>query len=231
MKGRFTGQVRLRGGVTIAEIVVAVLLSVAVVHLSVRAYAELRVAGTHHAQLRARLGDLRHTRIVLAHELDGGAVSDWRAFAPDSVGLRAYRGTAFPCGVPLDSTTHLVARSAGRAPDPTKDSVRILDADGGWHTVDLEGVARPVSAACPDSGVSLEVWRVSRSVKGASLFRIFETGSYHVTDALRYRRGRSGRQPLTGAGIDGYHLSSVPGRLDLDHPDSDHPIPLGRRGR
>lgn len=219
-----------RRGVTVVEAVVALVLSALVVQLSLRAHAVLRGAGAHHEEVRGRLGDLRHARVVLSAELEGGGAEDWSAFPPDSILLRAFRVTAFPCEPIGDSTTYVVTRLAGRTPDPTKDSAKVLDEEGTWHAVDLEHVGR-APASCPDSVGPVDLWRLSRPVDDAVLFRLFESGSYHMVDALRYRRGRSGRQPLTGNGTAGYGFSGGEHRLDLVGVEADVPLPVARRRR
>lgn len=70
-------------------------------------------------------------------------------------------------------------------------------------TVLYRGLARVQSGAgvciLARSGRGWDLWTVSDSVPaGLILVRYFERGSYHLSgDALRYRRGRAGRQPLT----------------------------------
>lgn len=60
------------------------------------------------------------------------------------------------------------------------------------------------SAGCPlAAGESLYRWTLESPPLTGTLFLLFESGSYHLAGgALRYRRGESGRQPLTAEWFD-----------------------------
>lgn len=159
----------------------------------------------------------RMARYTLEQELKTGLAGiDWAAGGGDSVAVRAFRGTGVRCArAPLPLW---VVRYTGlRRPDPAKDSVLVLAADGVWRVAEL---VRARSGACGD-GAGGEVWELNPVVPEAVVGRVFERGSYHVAaGAFRYRPGRGGRQPLTaqvlrtGAGA----ASGVSGRgagLDL----------------
>lgn len=140
------------------------------------------------------LATVRIARHVVAEDIGAGEVVAWSA---DSVAIRAVRGAGPVCGA-VAPWLHAAVEGAFRAPDPEKDSVRVLDEGGRWHTADLLDT-RSGRGSCPSWGdarvVSLQVdpW-VPRPVA----VRYFERGSYHLAgDALRYRRGRAGRQPLS----------------------------------
>ena len=91
----------------------------------------------------------------------------------------------------------VVAYHGERAANPVKDSVLILTAEG-WRRADLTGRASGPRSCGMDLGGDAEVWTIDPPVTGGLVVRIFERGSYHVSGgALRYRRGRGGRQPLT----------------------------------
>lgn len=199
------------------EALTAMLLLVAVTAAALQTLTTLRHA------LRNVAGDaeMRETkriaRYTLAQELRTGLAGiDWTAGAGDSVAVRAFRGTGVGCA---HATLPLwVVRYTGlRRPDPAKDSVLVLAADGVWRVADLVR-ARP--GACGD-GSGGETWELHPAIPQAVVGRIFERGSYHVAaGAFRYRPGRGGRQPLTsqvlrtGAGV----ASGVSGRgagLDL----------------
>ena len=147
---------------------------------------------------------MRIARYTLAQELRTGLAGvDWAAGAGDSIAVRAFRGTGVRCAAaPLPLW---VVRYTGlRRPDPAKDSVLVLAADGVWRVADLIGAR---SGACGD-GPGGETWELDPAIPEAVVGRIFERGSYHVAaGAFRYRPGRGGRQPLTaqvlrtGAGV------------------------------
>jgi len=110
--------------------------------------------------------------------------------------VRAFRGT----GVVCPGLGGLVVVRGVRLPDPDKDSVRILGGDGRWRAHRLLSAEDRAGLDCLVSGPGrLQRWTVEPEPEpGWVAGRYFERGSYHLTDgALRYRRGRGGRQPLT----------------------------------
>ncbi|RMH15683.1 MAG: prepilin-type N-terminal cleavage/methylation domain-containing protein, partial [Gemmatimonadetes bacterium] len=206
-----------RRGFTLIEVVVAAALTSVLVGAAVALAGGSVALARRVAQGAETLAALRDTREVLAAELGAGRAGlDWFA-APrgDSVALRAYRLTALVCAAGPGGV--LVVSAAGwRRADPAKDSAVVLDDLGRWWTVDLvdaaavaagdRGVSRagtplpgpPCGAAAPE----LRRWRLDPPVPGARLLRVFERGSYHLSGgALRYRRGRAGRQPLTAPAL------------------------------
>ena len=201
------------------EALTATLLLIAVMGAALRTLATLRravasVTGGAESRETARIA--RHT---LSQEVRASLTGvDWATNSGDSVALRAFRGTGVACGSALPPT--LAVRYAGlRRPDPSKDSVLVLDAEGMWRTADLVR-ARTASDAC-GPGEAGELWQLDPPVPGAVTGRVFERGSYHVaTGAFRYRPGRGGRQPLTaqvlrtGAGS-GSGVSAVGAGLEL----------------
>ncbi len=189
---------RGRGGASVVEAVVALLLGLFVVHLALTTTQRLeryreRAARRHDALLSTRVA-----RTVLRGELarSGG---DW-SVGQDSLGLRAFRGTAVLCQAGAGPAEVVVAYRGDRLPEPTKDSAEVIVGDGGRVVLGLrsaEATALPCAWAAP--GESVQLWRLDGSLPaGAVVVRVFETGSYHLTgSALRYRVGAGGRQPLT----------------------------------
>jgi hypothetical protein len=188
-----------RRGASAVEALVALLLGLFLISLALTVVARQRAAV-------AALGRTRDARatVWVARELlggegrDGDARRDGWALSTDSFGLRAFRGIACVCGpgpTPLD----LVVEAEGvRLPESAKDSVLLLGAAGEWSVVALDGVTAATGCS-DDPGGAAELWHLSATPpRGAVFARYFERGSYHVVDeALRYRRGVSGRQPLT----------------------------------
>ncbi len=75
---------------------------------------------------------------------------------------------------------------------------RRTESADGWWGADLTWRVTGGPSCAMDLGGRSEVWTIDPPVPGALVARIFERGSYHVSDgALRYRRGLGGRQPLT----------------------------------
>lgn len=185
-----------RAGTTLAELVlVSWLFAFVLAAVAGFAAAQGRLAAV--SQDRARVSEaLRTASVVLGGELRFLAPAD-RSVGGDSVRLRAIRGGGQVC-TSTDRT--LVVRYAGiRRPEPDKDSVLLLgERSTGGTPYALESVA--TDTAC-GGGLRLELER--QPGRGAGLAMVFETGAYHlVGDALRYRRGAGGRQPLTEAILD-----------------------------
>ena len=190
---------RDRRGASFAELLVATLCGILIVHLGLQALARARAIESELRLRSERLSVLRIGRSVLRRELDAGVTGrDWAVYPPDSLRLRAFRGTARVC--PLRSGADLVVVPEGmRAPDPEKDSVLLLGTDGLWTAADLVAVGSPTEV-CPSApGVPVRRWTVHPAPTAPVAYaRLFESGSYHLNGgALRYRRGAGGRQPLT----------------------------------
>ena len=177
----------------------ALLVGLLVLQLGLATLARLRSAQADLAARSDALVALRVGRHVLRRELRYGLPGqDWIA-EPDSVSLRAFRGTGLVCQSDSAAAELVVSYRGDRAPDPSKDSVLLVTADGLSVARALAGTG-VASTPCPGwvAGPSTR-WRLDVGAPtGAVVARLFERGSYHFADAaLRYRRGASGRQPLT----------------------------------
>ncbi len=190
----------MRNGATVAEVLIALICGLLVVQLSLAGLARVRSVGLRLTQRSEILAALRVSRVVLRRELRFGVRGvDWVDFAPDSISLRAFRGVGVVCPDGALAPDLMVAWSGMRAPAPEKDSVLLLTGQGAWIRADLLSV-RPTSDLCAtDPRTELQRWQISVTPEESIvLARLFERGSYHVSGAaLRYRRGRGGRQPLT----------------------------------
>ena len=191
----------MRGG-TLIEAIVTLVLGLLLVQMSLGALAR---GHTLHQGLLERADALKTVRIVrwvLRAELSKGHPGeDWMVHDADSIVLRAYRGVAFPC---LITTGRLdVTYRGGRDPDPEKDSVLLVYESGETDVRALErwgpGASCSWRLGVSPSGWSAQQWAVEGVLdSGLVAVRLFESGSSHIADgALRYRRGRGGRQPLT----------------------------------
>lgn len=191
-----------RSGFSVLETLVALLLSALLVQ---SAWSLLRLqsrVARRSEEAADRLETVRIARHVLEGELRAGVRGrDWSDPVDDTLGLRAFRGLAVSCGA-RDSSGRVPVRVIGiRTPDPTKDSLLLLLPDGGWRVVSLDGAGADTSVkgVCPPAGPGWtgERWTIDGFGAAFVLARFFERGSYHLADgALRYRRGRGGRQPL-----------------------------------
>lgn len=196
---------RIRGsdrkGWTLAELLLGTLTasvllggSVILLHRSARVVEDL-VAREESVET------LRTIWTVLHEELGaGGRGRDWEMEegTNQAVRLRAFRGIALPCEWETGSREGRVTWSGHRAPDPDRDSVLVLEAEGGWRLAALEALSSAgVECDGPLEG-QVARWRLSERVSGPILIRYFERGRYSMEDrAFRYRRGEEGRQPLT----------------------------------
>lgn len=181
-----------REGVTLPELIlVAWLFGFVLLALGRFAGAQGRLAVVTHERVRAA-DVVRTTDLVLNGELRRLAADDWWP-GPDSIRLRAVRGSGTLCSA---TGSELRVRYRGvRRPDPTKDSVVLVTGSGtAGESYAVVGVV--ADTAC--GGFRLELDRAPPA--SAGLVLLFETGSYYLSDgALRYRRGRGGRQPVTEA--------------------------------
>jgi hypothetical protein len=155
---------------------------------------------------------------LLDRELAGARPdTDWVA-DPAGLALRAFRGSVEACA---PTSVGLIGTRVGvRAPDPAKDSLELVLAEGTRRVVALAAVSAPgVVAECFGAGpVELLRWVGDDEPGPPAVFaRYFERGLYAVDDALRYRRGRGGRQPLGAAVLDPARsdLGVVEGAVDL----------------
>lgn len=184
-------------GVSVPEALVALLLGLFVLHLGLETLARLRSARARIAARSDVLVALRVSRHVLRSELRLGLPGrDWIP-DQDSLPLRAFRGTALVCTADSANSQIDVRYSGIRSPDSSKDSVLLL---GGEPVIRALIGTGPVADSCADADAgSMMSWRLDRSAPaGTVVARLFERGSYHLSgSALRYRRGASGRQPLT----------------------------------
>lgn len=208
--GRGVGTVRVgasRAGASLAEALVVLVLAALLVHLAWTMLREQSRAARRAAAVADRLEVARAARFILDGELRAGVAGrDWTRPRDDTLAIRAFRGLAVPCVGPTGGWDGTVRYRGVRRPDPDKDSVLILEADGRWRALSLDGAwvdeARPCSASVDGPAWTTERWELGGAGTGSPespvVARLFEHGSYHLADgALRYRRGLAGRQPLT----------------------------------
>ena len=192
-------QGRGRCGASVVEALVALLLGLVLASLSMALLARQRSVQSALAERMDLLGTVRIVRHVVGMEFRGGWDSlDLALHAPDSVRLRAYRGLARVCE--RRSWNSVLATTEGvRLPDPRKDSVVFLTSEGRGVPTALLSVDGHEGPGCGTRPGRATILSVSDSIpRDVMLVRFFERGSYHLSGrALRYRRGLSGRQPLT----------------------------------
>jgi hypothetical protein len=174
------------------------LLGLVLASLSLALLARQRTVQATLAERMDLLGTVRVVRHVVGMEFRGAWDSlDLALHEPDSVGLRAYRGVARVCE--RQSWNSVLASIEGiRFPNPSKDSVVFLISDGSAVPAALLSADRHAAGGCGTRPGRPTILSVSDSIpRGVVLVRFFERGSYHLSGrTLRYRRGRSGRQPL-----------------------------------
>jgi hypothetical protein len=189
-----------RGGTTLVETLIALLLGLWVTQAAFGMIARLRKLHLEVIDQVDVLGSQRFVGTLLRSEVGVGVADiDW-GVAADSMWLRAFRGTGIVCADPESEADAVTVSWTGyRLPDPDKDSVLLIDPLGGMFATALETVSA-ASGTC--DGVTLEhglVLRLSEAVaRAAVVARVFERGTYSLSGAaLRYRRGAGGRQPIT----------------------------------
>lgn len=186
------------GGFTLAELLVAVLLSYLLVALALGSVARQRSLLRLLGERADRLAAARTARHLLGEEARAAAGDGAWSVGEDSLALRAFRGHALPCGAPSGPRELRVSAVGVRAPDPEKDSVLLVRASGAVVMLALTDRS-PTSSPCAGAGGTAERWVLSGPVPlDVTAARWFERGAYHLSaGALRYRRGLGGRQPLT----------------------------------
>jgi type II secretory pathway component PulJ len=190
-----------RGGALLAELLVALALGA----LVLSAFTGMLVSSLRWMQgiwLRAEaLEVVRTVWVVLDEELRPGRPGrDWELIGEgEGVALRAFRGVARVCAPVPSGGGWMVAYRGRRGPDPARDSVLVLGADGGWRAFDIEAVGAGSGCRAVDGEVVHRwAWALPEGIPDPVVARIFERGEYHLSEgALRYRRGAGGRQPLT----------------------------------
>jgi len=186
-------------GTTLLEMLLVLGLLLWVVHGAWKVGIVHRKAGAAVARRAEALETVRTLAWLLPQEISMGRSGvDWWTGGQDSLSLRAFRGTAMVLPGSGSGRELTICYRGIRAPDPEKDSLLVLGADGGWRARDL--VDRiPRSRECLPHGMGREeVWTLDALPGDPVMARLFERGSYHFNGgALRYRRGEGGRQPLT----------------------------------
>lgn len=154
----------------------------------------------------AETTSVRTARDILLAELRDLRPEDIRAVARDSIALRVFRGWGIAC------SPRGIRYSGLRAVDAGKDSMLIAETPSGFTG----------GGPANDCGGLNNVIRVNpnRPLTPGSPVLFFETGTYYLANgALRYRRGREGRQPVTDELLDDRFSRLVPEsaalRIDL----------------
>jgi hypothetical protein len=171
---------------TLSSLVMAVIAGICV--------AQMRLARAA-AEQAATAEAVRTVTSVLAGEARRMMAVDVSAWSADSVALRAFRGSGTPCGVTSGGV--LVRYTGDRLPDPLKDSILVAGTEPEHAAMLLESL--PAAGMCmARPGEAVLELRMAGIVPQNTVLLVFESGSYHLTtNALRYRIGAAGRQPVT----------------------------------
>jgi hypothetical protein len=195
----YTG--RGRAGVTLVELVVAMLIGGALLHLGLASLERLRGAFRGLMARQDYTSTVRIARSALRGELAAAGPGDW-AFEGDSLELRAFRGRGVVCSEAIDRSLLFVGYEGDRDVDAEKDSVELVLASGEIRHAAVTSAAQGHDR-CAVLGEGEEPWSWGIDPPASEevvLVRPYERGSYGVSSsALRYRRGGGGRQPLTPA--------------------------------
>ncbi len=209
-----------RRGHSLIEMVIALALTALIGSSLAGAFSAAQAVARRHSWTVRSSEVVRVSASILADELRFlDPVEDLRVVTADSVSLRAFRGAGVACAAGGGA---VVVRYRGlRVPEPAKDSVLVVDSIGNVRAAALL-VSERVSDACEaHGGASLYRWSVHAPTAPGTLFLLFESGSYHLTDgALRYRRGDSGRQPLTAELLDDRESAFEPATRGRAHENA-----------
>jgi len=200
MTGRFD-----RSGGSLLEVLLVLALSLWVVHGAWTSLVVHRGAGWGLAERAQDLETVRTLSWLVPEEVvHGRPGTDWWVGDEDSLALRSFRGLALVRRRTEASGSFVVCFRGLRSPDPEKDSVLVLEQDGPWRAHDLTSRLSRSDECLDAGGGGEEVWTLSPIPSRPVLMKLFERGTYHLAQkALRYSRGRGGRQPLTPERIEG----------------------------
>jgi len=181
--------VRRRGGFSLAESLVSLILTGLILSVLGRTMVSIRSALRATTSLSEQVEAARVGRHLVDRVASAGGV------LPESAGPGEVR-VHLPVGWAEVCDSAFVWRGI-RAPDPDRDSAVVLDAHARWHRV---GVAESGAGSCP--AASPAAGRVRRIafdpvVQQPRLARVYESGVIRVDDAVRYARRSTPRQPLT----------------------------------
>ena len=188
------------GGYSLVELLIALtlagLLGAAAAAL-LQAQSALSRTAAHQAESAEVLRTSAHVLATETRWSNGGR--DVRSAAPDSLALRAFRAVAVVLRIEPDG--RLFARlDALRTPEPDKDSVLVLMEYGNEQAAQL---VEAVSSQLPCGPGACYLLRISQPAQPGSVLLLFESGTYYLTtQALRYRLGAEGRQPITAELLD-----------------------------
>ena len=200
-----------RRGTSTVEVLVSIVLTTILVHLSWSVLVAARKTADRLIQRSEAIDAERLGWHVLSSELRAGIPArDWRVEGGKVIPLRAFRGLAEVCPSISAADGALVRYRGMRLPDPVKDSLLVLSASGRWLALELSSRSASLTT-CPDwPGEPVERWGWEPELDGVLLARLFERGSYHIEDkAIRYRVGDAGRQPLTAERVESGSLLSL----------------------
>lgn len=146
---------------------------------------------------------LRIASSVMNNELRAVTSTDVRGSGRDSLALRAFRGYGIVCSA---VGARAVMRYHGlRSVDVDKDSMLIT---GDEQSIAFTASSAPRSVCAAHEDEEVIATTTPRPLRIGSLVLFFESGAYHLNaNALRYRRGADGRQPLTDERIDDKYSS------------------------
>jgi prepilin-type N-terminal cleavage/methylation domain-containing protein len=189
-----------RRGVTLIELLVVLVLGGILLGSALSLLSTVASGVANGMERWDRLDATRTVWVTLERELRPGLEGrDWSVGADGALSLRAFRGFARICGPPSGPGRYPVAWRGERLPVPDRDSLLVLGRDGGWRSASLAAWSEG-GVGCAPTGGEREGWMawVGGGSESPVLVRLFERGSYSVhAGAFRYRRGASGRQPLT----------------------------------
>lgn len=179
-------------GATVVETLTALLLTLLVLTLLTTLAARQRRAGEALVRRSEVVEARRVARDLIDLAVAGGGV---RPVPGDELHLRFFVGWALPCG---EGRWRYRGR---RAPDPQRDSLWVVSARGDVSWVSLVWVGAGDCGQVDSASSVLELVG-EPALSDPVLLRVFESGRFRLSDALRYGRTGDPAQPLTGAVLD-----------------------------
>jgi len=191
---------RRRAGVSLLELLVAMVLGVLLLGSAIQLFTALTRAVERSIARADRMEAVRTAWVTVERELRAGLPArDWEVTPGGVLELRAFRGVGRVCVGEPEPGVYGVAWRGDRLPVPGRDSVMVLYDDGGWRAAGLTGWWEgwePCAAGTDERAARME-WDGPRAGRPL-VVRVFERGSYSFHNrAFRYERGEGGRQPLT----------------------------------
>lgn len=187
----------MRYGHTLVELMVVLALAGLVAGAAAQLLHSQNVLARRTMERARQSESIRTTaRVLLAETRWLNSERDVHSIAGDSLALRAFRGIAAVCASLANGT--LVRMRGVRQPDPLKDSLLILRDTSFERAAALTAAVEATGGCSASPDETIQRITTPEPLQLGDVIAFFETGTYYLSgNALRYRLGREGRQPVT----------------------------------